>query len=81
MNDLLKIKLTKKETSDLKKLNNLLKKLSKNDLSKINKYYNEPKLEFFNLNTIDFIKINPSKNIKIVYDNLKSQIYGEAMGS
>jgi hypothetical protein len=67
------------KNNDLQKINNLLNKyLSQKEITL---FLNKPQSEYFNLSINQFIKLNKKDNTKIVLQNLKDQIFGEAMGA
>lgn len=72
--------IVKNKVVDLVKIINLLWKLSKGREELIRHWLHSPMDEYFGLTPVEFMQLD-RKNIKTVFENLQSQVYGEAMGA
>jgi hypothetical protein len=51
------------------------------DENKARRWLNEPKDRLLGLTPVEFMQINPKKNVPIIEQDLRKQRFGEAMGA
>lgn len=71
---------TRTKATPIVKIIHHLWELSGHDENKARRWLNESKERLLGLSPIDFMRINPKVNTPIIEEDLRKQLYGEAMG-
>ncbi|MGE3608898.1 MAG: hypothetical protein AB7I27_04870 [Bacteriovoracaceae bacterium] len=72
---------TRTRATSVVKIVHHLWELSGHDENKSRRWLNEPKDRLLGLTPIEFMQINPKKNVPIIEQDLRKQRFGEAMGA
>lgn len=72
---------TRTKATPLVKIIHHLWELSDNDVNKSRRWLREPKERLLGLTPIEFMQIDPKGNSPIIEEDLRKQLYGEAMGA
>ena len=71
---------TRTKATPIVKIIHHLWELSGHDENKSRRWLREPKERLLGLTPIEFMQINPKINTPIIEEDLRKQLYGEAMG-
>lgn len=72
---------TRTRATSVVKIVHHLWELSGHDENKARRWLNEPKDRLLGLTPVEFMQINPKKNVPVIEQDLRKQRFGEAMGA